>query len=71
MTPTCPTCGSVAIERSGKVAACMNPRCRDNGTLKRIQTFQPDFVSVPHDPRRVWLISGGCHIRPVYYEDAA
>jgi hypothetical protein len=68
MTPTCPCCGSVAVVRNGRMAACMNPRCADNGTLKRVQVFRQVIVHVAPDPRKVALASGGSRILPVLYE---
>jgi hypothetical protein len=67
MTPVCPCCGSVAVVRNGRMAACMNPRCADNGTLKRVTVFRQEIVHVDGPPK-VALGAGGSRILPVLYE---
>jgi hypothetical protein len=72
MLPTCPCCGSVAVKRrdaSARAAACMNPRCPDNGVIKPVHVFRTDAMpQPPRDPRKVALASGGTRCLPVMYE---
>jgi hypothetical protein len=66
MAPVCPSCGSVAVVRNGKSAACMNPRCRDNGSIKPVQVFRQELAHVLPDPRKLSLGSGCTRTLPLY-----
>jgi hypothetical protein len=74
MTPVCPACGSVAVRQSrpdARVAACMNPRCRDSGVVKRVAEFR--HAAVPGDdgrpdPRKIAVGEGSRRVLPAWLE---
>lgn len=69
MSPACPCCGSIAVVKLDRRAACTNPRCADNGIIKPAHLFRQEAIRVPpQDPRRV-AVAGGRRVMPVLFED--
>jgi hypothetical protein len=65
----CPCCGSIAVNRRGKAAACMNPRCPDNGNIKPVQVFRQDVARVALDERKVAVGGGSRWVVPAFYDE--